>query len=160
MILRACLCTNRKPSIYIINGLDFYFYSNHTFFAFFRVTDLFSSIWQILLIIKGCPDTLIVRFTAKPYILWKILFHWICSKFNEFKHGHIFFWPQRSWRLLEAKNTPRRPILSWRSWFFEKSIKWKFLSNLINPLADPIRFDLRPQVKKIQPPRSLDVHSY
>ena len=35
--------------------------------------------------------------------------------------------------------------------------KWKFLGNLINPLADPIRFDLRPQVKKIQPPRSLNV---
>ena len=115
---------------------------------------------HISLIIEGCPDTLIMRFTAKPYILWKILFHWICSKFYEFKHGHNFFWPQRSWRLLEAKNTPRRPKLSWRSWFFEKSIKWKFLSNLINPLADPIRFDLRPQVKKIQPPRSLDVHSY
>ena len=115
---------------------------------------------DISLIIEGCPDTLIMRFTAKPYILWKILFHWICSKFYEFKHGHNFFWPQRSWRLLEAKNTPRRPKLSWRSWFFEKSIKWKFLSNLINPLADPIRFDLRPQVKKIQPPRSLDVHSY
>ena len=33
-------------------------------------------------------------------------FHWICSKFYKFKHGHNFFWPQRSWRLLEAKNTP------------------------------------------------------
>ena len=119
--------------------------------------------FTISLIIEGCPDTLIMRFTAKPYILWKILFHWICSKFYEFKHGHNFFWHQR---LLEAKNTPRRPKLSWRSWFFEKSIKWKFLSNFINPLADPIRFDLRPQVKKIQPPRSLYktlcsyVHSY
>ena len=29
----------------------------------------------ISLIIEGCPDTLIMRFTAKPYILWKILFH-------------------------------------------------------------------------------------
>ena len=26
----------------------------------------------ISLIIEGCPDTLIMRFTAKPYILWKI----------------------------------------------------------------------------------------
>ena len=140
-------------------------YGNYDVIAFRSCIQIFT-VQIISLIIEGCPDTLIMRFTAKPYILWKILFHWICSKFYEFKHGHNFFWPQRSWRLLEAKNTPRRPKLSWRSWFFEKSIKWKFLSNLINPLADPIRFDLRPQVKKIQPPRSLYktlcsyVHSY
>ena len=66
----------------------------------------------ISLIIKRCPDTLTMRFTAKPYILWKSLFHWIWSKFYEFKHGHNFFWPQRSWRLLEAKNTPRRPKMA------------------------------------------------
>ena len=29
----------------------------------------------ISLIIEGSPDTLIVRFTAKPHILWKSLFH-------------------------------------------------------------------------------------
>ena len=73
------------------------------------------------LIIEGRPDTLILRFTAKPFILWKLLFQWLCSKFYEFKHRHNFFWPQRSWRLLEAKNTSRRPKLWWRSWFFEKS---------------------------------------
>ena len=35
-----------------------------------------------------------------------------------------------------------------------------FLSNIKNPLAGPIRFELRPQVRKIQrPPRALYVHS-
>ena len=45
----------------------------------------------ISLIIKRCPDTLTMRFTAKPYILWKGLFHRICSKFYKVKHGHDFF---------------------------------------------------------------------
>ena len=67
-------------------------------------------------------DRLILRFTVKPYILLKNVFHWIYSTFYKGKHGHDFFWPQRSWRLLEAKNTPPRPKISWRSWFIEKNI--------------------------------------
>ena len=76
----------------------------------------------ISLIIQGCPDTLTMRFTAKPYILWKGLFHRICSKFYKVKHGHDFFWPPASWRLVEAKNTSRRPKNAWRSQFMEKSV--------------------------------------
>ena len=42
-----------------------------------------------------CPDRVIRRFTVKPYILWKSLFHWICSKLCMFQHGHNCFdlWP-------------------------------------------------------------------
>ena len=101
---------------------------------------------------NGATDDL----AGKPYIPHKSLFQWICCKCLAWWHGHSYFWPQRSWRLLEAKNTPWRPKMSWRSWFIEKSIKWKFLSNLKNPLAVPIRFELRPHVRKIQRPlRSL-----
>ena len=60
--------------------------------------------------------------TAKPYILQKILFQWICCKCLAWGHRHSYFWPQRSWRLLEAKNTPWRPKIPWRSWFIKKSI--------------------------------------
>ena len=42
-------------------------------------------------IIQGCPDTLTMRFKAKPYILWKDFFHRICPKFYKVKHGHDFF---------------------------------------------------------------------
>ena len=83
---------------------------------------LVEGISTILLIIEGCPDRLILRFTVKPYILLKNLFHWIYSIFYKDKHGHDFFWPQRSWRLLEDKNTHPRPNISQRSLFIEKSI--------------------------------------
>ena len=73
-------------------------------------------------IIQECPDTLTMRFTAKPYILWKGLFHRICSKFYKVKHGHDFFWPPASWRLVEAKNTFPRPKYAWRSQSMEKSV--------------------------------------
>ena len=58
----------------------------------------------------------------KPYITQKNYLQWVCCKCLAGCNRHIYFWPQRSWRLLEAKNTPRRPKLSWRSWFIEKSI--------------------------------------
>ena len=76
----------------------------------------------LLLIIKGCPDRLILRFTVKLYILLKNLFHWIFSNFYKDKHGHDFFWLQRSWRLLEAKNTLLRPKMAWRSQFIDKCV--------------------------------------
>ena len=41
----------------------------------------------------------------KPYIPQKILLEWICCKCLAGCDRHSFFWPQRSWRLLEAKNT-------------------------------------------------------
>ena len=46
------------------------------------------NIWQM-----SC--TLTMRFTVKPYILWKSLFHWIYSNFYKFEYGHLFFdlWP-------------------------------------------------------------------
>ena len=62
----------------------------------------------------------ITSITAKPYILQKICFQRLCSKFLVFWHGHGYFWPLRSWSLLEAKNTPLRPKMAWRSWYIEK----------------------------------------
>ena len=91
----------------------------------------------------------IVDLAEKPYIQQKFLLQWICCKCLAGCYRHSYFWPQRSWRLLEAKNTPRRPKLSWKSWFIEKSIYWKFLSTLKNPLVDPIRFGLWPPQGKI-----------
>ena len=70
---------------------------------------------------------------------------WLCCKYLAW-HGH-----QRSWRLLEAKNTPSKSKMAWRSQFIEKSYSWKFLSNLKNPLTYPIRFELWPQVREIHP---------
>ena len=64
--------------------------------------------------IDGCSlglDNTSIR--AKPYILQKICFQGLCSKFLGFWHGHGYFWPLRSYRLLEAKNTPRRPKKAW-----------------------------------------------
>jgi hypothetical protein len=80
-------------------------------------------ICQILisLIFDKCPDRVITSITTKPNILQKTLFHRFCPKFIKVEHGNNFFWPMTSWRLLEAKNTPRRPKMAWRSWFIEKS---------------------------------------
>ena len=65
----------------------------------------------------------IVDFLAeKPYIPHKSLHQWICCKCLEWYHRQSYFWPPRSWRLLEAKNTPWRPKMAWRSWSIEKSI--------------------------------------
>ena len=99
----------------------------------------------ISLIIQGCPHRVILRFTAKPYILCKGLFHRICSKFYKVKHGHEFFWPPASWRLVEAKNTSWKPKYAWRSQFMEESVKWKFLSTSKNPkrIQSDLSYDLR-----------------
>ena len=113
-----------QSALYCTHGVvmtTFYYYSvNHQSGLpkniFSELSYLISSIFD------KCPDRLIVRFTAKSYILWKSFFHWIYSKFYKFKHGHDFFWPLTSWRLLEAKNTSRRPKKAWRSWFNEKSV--------------------------------------
>ena len=51
-------------------------------------TSLFAKISSIF---DNCPDRLTMRFIDKLYILWKSLFHWICSKFYKFKYGHDFF---------------------------------------------------------------------
>ena len=59
---------------------------------------------------------------AKPCIPHKSLLQWICCKCIAWWHRHSYFWPQRSWRLLEAKNTLRRPKKAWKSWFIKKSI--------------------------------------
>ena len=59
----------------------------------------------------------------KPYIPQKILLQWICCKCHAGCYRHSYFWPQRSWRPLEAKNTPQRPKMTWRSSFIEKNIK-------------------------------------
>ena len=57
-------------------------------------------------IFDKCPGRLIMRFTAKPYILWKSSFHWICSKFYKFQHGHDFsdLWPH------EGCSRPKTPL--------------------------------------------------
>ena len=59
---------------------------------------------------------------VKPYILHKSLLQWICCKYLAWWNRHSYFWPQRSRRPLEAKNTPRRPKKAWKSWFIKKSI--------------------------------------
>ena len=43
----------------------------------------------------------------EPYIPQKFLLQWVCCKCLAGCYRHIYFWPQRSWRLLEAK-TPLR----------------------------------------------------
>ena len=58
----------------------------------------------------------------KPYIPHKSLLQWICSKCLAWWYRHSHFWPQRSWRLLEAKNTSRTLNKTWKSWFIRKSI--------------------------------------
>ena len=50
----------------------------------------------------------IVDLAEKPYIQQKFLLQWICCKCLSECNRHSYFWPQRSWRLLEAKNTPQR----------------------------------------------------
>ena len=37
----------------------------------------------------------------KPYIPHKSLLQWICCKCLAWWHRHSYFWPQRSWRLLD-----------------------------------------------------------
>ena len=56
---------------------------------------------------------------------------------------------------MEAVRGPKHPSEAKNG--MEELIYKKFLNNLKNPLAGPIRFELRPQVRKIheQPPRSL-----
>ena len=65
---------------------------------------------------------LLFDLAEKPYIPQKILLQWICCKCLAGCYRHSYFWPQRSWRLLEAKNTPWRPKTAWRSWFIETSV--------------------------------------
>ena len=92
----------------------------------FLVTECFFNLYlevsQILSIIQGCPDGLILRFTVKPKVLPKTLFHKFSPKFIKVSHGHSFFWPLTSLRPLEAKNNPQRPNMAWRSRLIEKSV--------------------------------------
>ena len=120
---------------------------------------------RILLIIEGCPDRLIVRFTVKLYILLKNLFHWIYSNFYKDKHGHDFFLTSEVMEAVrgqkhpsEAKNIMKE-LIYWKKYLMKVSQQPQ--KPLSGPLAGPIRFELRPQVRKIQwPPRSFYVHSY
>ena len=83
---------------------------------------------------KICWKKISIKFLRKARMKTNIfLLQWICCKCLAGWYRHSYFWTQRSWRLLEAKNTPRRPNLSWRSWFIEKSISWKCLSTLKKP---------------------------
>ena len=60
--------------------------------------------WQLVINIKHLINMIHQLITAKPYIPQKCWFKWICSKFFGLWHGHNYFWPPWSWRLLEAKN--------------------------------------------------------
>ena len=98
--------------------------------------------------------------TAKPYILQKTLFNSICSKFYRVKHGHDFFLaPLTSWRLLEAKNTPRRPKKVQRNWFTETSIKLKLLNELITPkwAQSDLTYKLREKIYEFWGHRPLNL---
>ena len=91
--------------------------------------------------------------TAKLYILQKVCFQGICSKFLGFWHGHGYFWPLRLLRLLEAKNGQNpssEGLKSLKEWIFLNTCLIKVAHQTQNPLADPIRFELGPQVKKIE----------
>ena len=80
----------------------------------------------------------------KPYIPQNFLL-WVCCKCLAGCNRHIYFWPQRSWRLLEAKNTPRRPKMAWRSQSIAKKnnescsataqTRWRMQSELIDDLS-------------------------
>ena len=60
-------------------------------------------------------------------IRYKKLHQWICCKCLSWWHRHSYFWSQRLWRLLEAKNTPQRPKKAWKSWYIKKV--WALTSN-------------------------------
>ena len=95
--------------------------SDHFFLDVFFMRFFFWKIYTTIGI-GGCSlgvdDTSI---TGKPYILQKICFQGLCSKFLGFWHGHGYFWPLRLLRLLEAKNG-QNPSLegskSLKEWIF------------------------------------------
>ena len=76
-----------------------------------KINWIISAWWIIYTTIGIVRCTLgvgIVSITTKPYIPHKSLLQWICCKCIAWWHRHSYFWPQRSWRLLEAINTPRQ----------------------------------------------------
>ena len=86
------------------------------------VTSPFVQVKNLLINNRRMFNVGIDDLAEKPYIPHKSLLQWICCKCLAWWHRHSYFWPQRSWRLLEAKNTPRRPKKAWKSWFIKKSI--------------------------------------
>ena len=71
-------------------------------------------------------NSAIFDMAEKPYVPQKNLLQWVCCKHLAGCNRHSYFWPQRSWRLLGAKNTPQRPKSSWRSWLIEKVFNESF----------------------------------
>ena len=90
-------------------------------------------------------DVEIVSITTKPCVLQLFLFQWLCCKYLAWWHGHSHFWPQRSWRLLEAKNTAGRPKKAWKSWFIKKVFNTSFstTSKTSYRIQSNLSYDLR-----------------
>ena len=106
------------------------------------------TIWEISLHLINNPrmfNGAIVDLAEKPYIPQKILLQWVCCKCLAGCNRHIYFWHQRSWRLLEAKNTPQRPKSSWRSWLIEKVFNESFSAPSKTPwwVQSDLSYDLR-----------------
>ena len=76
--------------------------------------------------------------TAKLYILQKVCFQGICSKFQGFWHGHGYFWPLRLLRLLEAKNGQNpssEGLKSLKEWIFLNTCLIKVAHQPQKPLS-------------------------
>ena len=126
---RSGLDTKRGPHKYIRPNRLIVFCSN-SFMQLLSPAQLVKILFEVAFLFSHCQLINIWRMfnlaiddlAMKPYIPHKSLLQWICCKCLAWWHRHSYFWPQRSWRLLEAKNTPRRPKKAWKSWFIKKSI--------------------------------------
>ncbi len=86
-------------------------------------------------IFDKCLDTLTMRFTVKPYILWKGLFNGNCSKFYKLKYGHNFFLTSnlmkagRGQKHLSEAKKGMKELIYWKKYLMKVSQQpQKFLS--------------------------------
>ena len=113
---------------------------------YFVEGEIFQIIIYTTIGIHRCTfDVEIVSITTKPCVLQLFLFQWLCCKYLAWWHGHSHFWPQRSWRLLEAKNTAGRPKKAWKSWFIKKVFNRSFstTSKTSYRIQSNLSYDLR-----------------
>ena len=115
--VRSIRATYHNKSHEFHNGDTFFIMSNFNFYISSILKKYHHLINNRRMFNVGIDDLVV-----KPYISHKSLLQWICCKCLVWWHRHSYFWPQRSWRLLEAKNTIRRPKKAWKSWFIKKSI--------------------------------------
>ena len=98
LLVAICLCFLLSPTTtslfrpLIVNWAHFWS------FKFIMINCNLINIWQMF---NGTIEDL----AMKPYIPNKSLLQLICCKCLGCSHRHSYFWPTRSRRLLEAKNT-------------------------------------------------------